>query len=360
MSESAATVPVVRFAIVGCGAISTQHVEAIRAVDGAQLVAVESASAERARASGERWGVPWTTDLGELIARDDVDAVAICTPSGLHAGQALAALRRGKHVVVEKPLALSVAEADAVISEGQRSGRLVATISQRRFEPAIRALRAAVSAGALGRIALVVGEGLYHRPQSYYDSAAWRGTVAMDGGVLMNQAIHMVDLVRWIGGPVVSVAGHIATLGHAMEAEDTATVSIRFASGALGTIVATTCAEPGFDQELRVYGDRGHVRIVKDTPVEWSLDPEAAASVPAPESAPDAARMAVTGVLAPATWGTDATGHIRQYADIVAAIREGRPPAVAGEDGRDAVAVITAAYEADRTGRAIQPGTSAR
>lgn len=348
----------VRFGLIGCGAISTQHVEAIRAVDGAELVAVESASADRARAAGERWGVPWTTDLTELLARDDVDAVSICTPSGLHAAQALAALRREKHVVVEKPLALSVVDADAVIAEGRRVGRIVATISQRRFEPIARALHDAVAVGAFGWISLVIAEGLYHRPQSYYDSAAWRGTRAMDGGVLMNQAIHMVDLVRWIGGPVTSVAAHLATVGHEMEAEDTATVSLRFASGALGSIVATTCAEPGFAQELRVYGDRGHARVVGDVAAEWVTADGTPPPTPPEAATGDDTATGAARLLAPATWGTDATGHIRQYADIVAAIGTGRRPAIGGEDGRDAVEIVTAAYEADRVGRAIPLGST--
>jgi UDP-N-acetyl-2-amino-2-deoxyglucuronate dehydrogenase len=346
---------VVRFALIGCGAISTQHIEAIAAAEGAVLVAVESSSTERARAAGERWGVPWTTDLEELLARDDVDAVAICTPSGSHAEIAVAALRHGKHVVVEKPLALSTADADAVIAEGRRADRLVATISQRRFEPIMQAVRAAVADNGFGRIALVIGEGLYHRPQSYYDSAAWRGTRAMDGGVLMNQAIHMVDLVRWIGGPVATVTGRVATIGHAMEAEDTATVGLRFANGALGSIVATTCAEPGFGQELRVYGDLGHARIVGEMAVEWSLAPGTAIALPA-DPADSAAADATTtpvGQLAPATWGTDATGHIRQYRDIVEAIRTGRAPAVTGEDGRNAVEIVAAAVEASDTGRTV-------
>ncbi|HEU4571373.1 MAG TPA: Gfo/Idh/MocA family oxidoreductase, partial [Candidatus Limnocylindrales bacterium] len=346
----------VRFGLIGCGAISTQHVEAIRAVDGAALVAVASASEERARNAGERWGVAWTTDVATLLARDDVDAVAICTPSGLHAAEALTALRQGKHVVVEKPLALTVADAEAVIAEASRVGRIVATISQRRFEPVTLALREAVEAGAFGHVSLVIAEGIYYRPQSYYDSAAWRGTRAMDGGVLMNQAIHMVDLLRWIGGPVVSVAAHTATLGHEMEAEDAATVSLRFANGALGSIIATTCAEPGFAQELRVYGDRGHARLVGDVAAEWvtadgTPDPGAVGGAVA-----DAAAAVTPDQLAPATWGTDATGHIRQYADIVAAIRDGRPPAITAEDGRDAVEIVTAAYESDRLGRAIAIG----
>ena len=339
----------VRFGLLGCGAISTQHIEAIAAVDGARLVAVASASAERARATAERHGLPWTTNLDELLARDDVDAVVICTPSGLHAAEALTALRAGRHVVVEKPLALSVEDADAIVAEARDRDRRVATISQRRFEPTMVAVRAAVDAGALGRLVLVVAEGLYHRPQSYYDSAAWRGTRALDGGVLMNQTIHMVDLIRWLGGPVVSVAAHVATLGHEMESEDTAAVRLRFASGALGQILATTCAEPGFAQELRLIGDRGHVRIVGEAAVEWVVP-----GVKPPRRATDTAGAPDADLtIAPATWGTDATGHIRQYRDIVAAIRDGRPPAIDGEDGRNAVEIVTAAVEADRTGRTV-------
>jgi UDP-N-acetyl-2-amino-2-deoxyglucuronate dehydrogenase len=336
----------IRVGLVGCGAISTQHLEAIAAVDGLALGAVMSASADRARTVGDRWGVPWTTSLDELLARDDVDAVTVCSPSGLHPSQALAALRSGRHAIVEKPIALSAEAADTVVAAGRERGLVVATISQRRFEPAVRALKAAVAAGALGRIALVLTEGLYHRPQAYYDSAAWRGTRDLDGGVLMNQAIHMIDLVRWIGGPVASVSGHIATVGHAMESEDTATVSLRFADGALGSIVATTCATPEFPPELRVYGALGHVRLVGEQAAEWDVpdvaEPPAGDDVPVP-----------AGTGATQTWGTNAVGYLRQYADFVEAVRTGRSPAVTGEDGRNAVAIIEAAYEADRDGRAV-------
>lgn len=341
----------IRFGLIGCGAISTQHIGAMEAIDGACLAAVASASADRARSTGERWGVPWTTNVDELLARDDIDAVTITTPSGLHATQALAALARDKHVLVEKPIALSVADADAVIAEGHRRDRTVATISQRRFEPAIRALHEAVATGALGRISLIIAEGLYHRPQSYYDSGAWRGTVALDGGVLMNQAIHIIDLLRWMGGPVDSVVAHVATLGHQMEAEDTASVSLRFASGALGAIVATACATPEFPVELRMYGDAGHVRIVGEEPVEWVLpgiDP------PAP------GERAEGDTSGGATWGTNAVGYVRQYTDFIGAIRDGRPPAVTGEDGRNAVELVAAAYEASRTGQVVDLRGGAR
>lgn len=342
MSDSAS----IRIGLVGCGAISTQHLEAIAVTPGLELGGVVSASAERARAVGQRWGVPWFTALDDLLGQA-VDAVTVCTPSGLHPQQALAALRAGRHVVVEKPIALSVMDADAVVREGRERGLVVATISQRRFEPAVRALRAAVEAGALGRLSLVIAEGLYLRPQSYYDSAPWRGTRDLDGGVLMNQAIHTIDLMRWIGGPVRSVAAHLATLGHTMEAEDTASVSLRFASGALGSIVATTCATPEFPVELRVYGDRGHVRLVGEAAVEWDVPRVHAPSPPVTEPA------APADIGATRTWGTNAIGYLRQYADFVEAIRSRRSPIVTGEDGRNAVEIVTAAYEADRLGQAV-------
>jgi UDP-N-acetyl-2-amino-2-deoxyglucuronate dehydrogenase len=338
----------VRFAVVGAGGIATQHIEAMQAIDGADLVAVASSSEDSARRTGERWGVEWTTDVDTVLARDDVDIVAITTPSGYHAPITLAALRAGKYVIVEKPLALSVADADEVIAESERAGRWVAGVSQRRFEPVIVALRQAVDDGALGRLALIVAESINYRPQSYYDSPAWRGTIALDGGVLLTQAIHEIDLACWLGGPVRSVAAHAATLGHRMEAPDTAAVSLQFENGTLAQIIATTCATPGFEQELRLYGDRGHVRIVGEAPAEWDIPGVAAPGVDALDPGID------PGTLAEATWGTDSIGHTRQYRDLVDAFREGRRPAITATEARAAIAVIAAAHESARTGRTIE------
>ena len=335
-----------RVGLFGAGAISTQHLEAIEALDGIDLAGVVSRSTERARSLGERLGVPWSTHPEDLLAREDIDLVSICTPSGMHASQALAALRAGKHVVIEKPVALSVADAEAVVREGEDRGLTIAVISQRRYEPVVRALKVAVDDGRLGRIIMIIAEGLYHRPQSYYDSAAWRGTRDLDGGVLMNQAIHTVDLLRWIGGPVASVTGHVATLGHRMESEDTAAVSLRFESGALGMIAATTCVTPEQPVELRVYGDQGHVRLVGEAPAEWEVP-----GTPAPVAED---RPADRGVGTTRTWGTSSVGFLRQYEDIVDAIRSGRPPAVGGREGRDAVELITAAYQADQSGHTVE------
>jgi UDP-N-acetyl-2-amino-2-deoxyglucuronate dehydrogenase len=341
--------PVLTVGLVGAGAISTQHLEAIAAVDGLRLGGVAGASGERARSIGERNGVPWTTELDRLLDQPDIDAVAILSPSGLHSSQAIAALERGKHVLVEKPIALSVADADAVVETAERRGLTLATVSQRRFEPAVRALREAVADGALGTVALILAEGIYVRPQSYYDSAAWRGTIALDGGVLMNQAIHVVDLIRWIGGPVRSVSGHVATRTHVMEAEDAACVSLEFASGAVGSVIATTSAEVETPTELRIHGEAGHVRLVGDRAAEWEV-PGRAAPVAEPSAGGDGSTAPVA-----ATWGTTSAGYVQQYRDFLDAIRNRRPPAVTGRDGRNAVEIVVAAYESSRTGRAVRP-----
>ncbi len=338
--------------LIGAGAISTQHLEALDAIPGARIAGVASASADKARAAGERWNVPWTTDIDELLAREDVDVVAIATPSGLHPGQALAALRHGKHVLVEKPIALSNVDAREVVEEARRRGLVAGTVSQRRFEPVVRAVRDAVAEGAIGRVSIVVAEGFYLRPQSYYDSAAWRGTIDLDGGVLMNQAIHTIDLLRWIGGPVASVAANVATIGHRMEAEDTATVSLRFASGALGAILATTCAETERPTELRIHGDSGHIRLVGEDVAEWAV-PDRERPVA------DTKAGAVGIAAATATWGTNAVGYVRQYTDFLEAIRDGRAPAVTAEDGAAAVEIVLAAYESSRTGAAVAIGGGA-
>ncbi|HET9852831.1 MAG TPA: Gfo/Idh/MocA family oxidoreductase [Candidatus Limnocylindrales bacterium] len=335
------------FGLIGAGAISTQHLEALDAIPGARIAAIASASSDKAKAAGERWGVPWTTNIDELLARADVDAVSIATPSGLHPGEALAALRHGKHVLVEKPIALSNAGARQVVEEAKRRGLVAGTVSQRRFEPTVRAVRDAVTGGALGKVAMVVAEGFYFRPQSYYDSAPWRGTIELDGGVLMNQAIHTIDLLRWIGGPVDRVSANVATIGHQMEAEDTASVSLRFASGALGAILATTCAATELPTELRIHGERGLIRLVGEDVAEWE--------VPDRAKPPADAKAGADGVAAAtATWGTNAVGYVRQYTDFIAAIRDGHAPAVTAEDGAAAVEIVLAAYQSSRTGAAVE------
>ena len=342
-----------RFAIAGSGMIARYHAEAIARVPGARLVAVCRSDSHRAAEAAAHFGVPCEPSYTALLARDDVDAVCICTPSGLHADQAIAAARAGKHVLVEKPMALTLAGADAAIAACRAADVRLGVALQRRTDPSFRAVKTAIDYDRLGRMVLGNVSIPYIRPQEYFDSAAWRGTWALDGGgALMNQGIHLVDLLLWFMGDVDEVHAHVATLAHAIEVEDCVTATLRFASGALGTIAATTAAAPGYPHRIELYGDGGGIQIEGEHVVR------AESTVPGREAlaglgqAP--AKEVVAGVGASPT-GMSAEGHVRVVADLVEAVLERRAPLVPGEEGRRALALVLAVYESARTGRAISP-----
>ncbi|HUG52974.1 MAG TPA: Gfo/Idh/MocA family oxidoreductase, partial [Vicinamibacteria bacterium] len=262
--------PEIRLAIVGAGVVARYHAQAIAAAPGTRLVATCRADPSKAAAAEAEFGVPCETDYDALLARPDLDAVCICTPSGAHAAQTVAAARAGKHVLVEKPMALTLEDADAMIEAADGAGVRLGVALQRRTEPAYQAVRGAIAAGALGRLVMGLALVPYHRGQAYYDSAAWRGTWAQDGGgALMNQGIHIVDLLLWFLGDVEEVQAHSATVAHAIEVEDNAVATLRFKSGALGSIVATTAAAPGFPHRVEVYGTRGGVQLEAEAVVRW-------------------------------------------------------------------------------------------
>jgi UDP-N-acetyl-2-amino-2-deoxyglucuronate dehydrogenase len=335
------------FAIVGTGMVARYHAQAIAQTPGTRLATLVASSPERAAEAATRFGAPCTHDLAAALARPDVDVVCICTPSGLHAEQALAATRAGKHILVEKPLALSLADADAMIAAAREAGVLLAVALQRRTEPDFVAVHAAIAEGAMGRMVMGSVNVPYLRPQSYYDSAAWRGTWALDGGgALMNQGVHLVDLLLWLMGDVAEVRASMATLAHAIEVEDCVSATLRFTSGALGAITATTAAAPGFPHRVEVYGERGGVQIEGEGIVRWNTS--------------DGPRRAEGG-LADAGAGASPTGistvgHTRLLADLAEAICTGRAPLVPGEEGRRSLATVLAVYESARTGSVVRPG----
>ncbi|MFZ5816509.1 MAG: Gfo/Idh/MocA family protein [Bacillota bacterium] len=330
-----------RVGIIGYGSIGKVHEEVLSHCEGVTVAAIAGRSA--ARPPGLT--ADWHADYRELLRRPDIDLVVICTPSGLHGPQALEALEAGKHVVIEKPMALRLDEARAVIGCARRRGLFLSVISQRRMEPPHRYLKEAIASGRLGRP--VLGEALvrWYRPQSYYDSADWRGTLALDGGALMNQGIHLVDLLLWLMGPVTSVSAHTATRTHRMEAEDTATASLRFESGALGLIAATTAAHPGFPAELNLFFERGSVLLSGSQVLRWEVP-----DLPPPPKA----EPATGGASDPRAIGN--AGHLAQWQEILDALRYRRRPLVAGEDGLAALALVLAIYESSQTGRAVRPG----
>ncbi|MEO7911028.1 MAG: Gfo/Idh/MocA family oxidoreductase [Roseiflexaceae bacterium] len=341
------------FAILGTGMVARYHATAIERTPGARLVAVGRSDPARAEETATQFGVPCLTDYTALLARADVDAVCICTPSGMHAEQTIAAARAGKHVLVEKPLALTLADADAMIAACEQAGVRLGVALQRRTEPEFQHVQAAIAAGELGRIVLGSISMPYLRLQSYYDSADWRGTWALDGGgALINQGIHLVDLLLWLIGDAAEVRATAATLTHAIEVEDCVTATLRFTNGALGSITATTAAAPGFPHRVEIYGDRGGVQIEGEQIVRWE---GGGAQEPRTDTR-TVNREPVAAGAGASPAGIGAIGHTRLLEDFVAAIRDRRNPLASGREGRRSLALVLAIYEAARTGRAVRPG----
>jgi predicted dehydrogenase len=281
-----------------------------------------------------------------------VDAVSICTPSGFHAEPALAAFEAGKHVLVEKPMEITLEKADQMIAAAERTDRRLGVIFQNRFNPAAQYLKAAVDAGKLGQLTLGEASLKWYRPPDYFRSAGWRGTWALDGGgALMNQGIHFVDLLLWVMGPVQSVTAYADTLLHSIEVEDTVVASLRFQSGALGVMEATTTAFPGLSDRLEIVGTQGSVCIESGQLRFKYFADEDGTEVGFYGLKPDHGWRAAREVLL-----TGEGGHVAQIADFCSAVREGRPPAVDGREGRRSLALITAIYESARTGREVIVG----
>jgi UDP-N-acetyl-2-amino-2-deoxyglucuronate dehydrogenase len=342
------------FAIVGCGMIARFHVRALGEVPGARVAALVSRSPERARAMADELGLSChlDSDLAAVLARPDVDAVIVTTPSGAHLEPAIAAANAGKHVVVEKPLEITSRRCDRIIAACDANRVKLCTIFPSRFSDANRALKSAVDTGRFGRLTLGETTCKWWRSQQYYDEGGWKGTQALDGGgALMNQAIHNVDLLLWLMGPAVRVCGFTATLAHErIEVEDTAVACLQFANGALGVIQATTSVYPGLPKTVAIHGDRGTVVVEQEDVLRWELTPE----VPEDRAVRDrfAARVNASGGASnPAAISHQ--GHARQLADFVAAVRNNTPPAVDGREGKRAVALIEAIYRSAATGQAV-------
>ena len=337
------------FGIVGAGVISATHAEAIAMVPGARLAAVTDTSPESARRIADAHGCAAEPDLGSLLARDDVDIVTVCVPSGLHAEVGVAAAAAGKHVVVEKPIDVSLEAADRLIRAAEAAGVKLTVISQHRFDPGLAELRSLIDDGVLGRLLFGEATTKWYRSQAYYDSAAWRGTWALDGGSLMNQGIHYVDLLLACLGPVAEVTAITATQTHEIEVEDISLALLRFRSGAVGTLTSSTSAFPGFPQRLEVTGTGGTVVLEDGEIVRRGLfgeRPAAAGEKRPSEPAAGASNPAI-----------GATAHAGQFADFIEAIEQRREPWPSARDGRAALEVVLAVYQSARDGRAIElPG----
>lgn len=333
----------IRFAILGTGMVARYHREAILMNEdqGAALVAVVHNDHARFLSIAEEFGAPCISEQ-EMLERPDIDAVCICTPSGQHADQTVAAAEAGKHVLVEKPIALTLEDADRMIAACRRAGVRLGVVFQRRAEPLFQRIHEAVEAGDLGSLTLGAVTLPYFRGQLYYDSGAWRGTWALDGGgVLMNQGIHLVDLLLWYMGDPVEVQAFAGTLHREIEVEDVAAAILRFAGGSVATIAATTTAEPGFPHRIELYGTGGGIQVEGEAVTRWVLARPESAHVQPYQATP------ATGVGAGGDpRGISASGHTKIVADFIQAIRENRPPMADGSEGRRSLATILSIYEA--------------
>ncbi|MGI5131649.1 Gfo/Idh/MocA family protein [Pseudonocardia sp. CA-107938] len=346
----------IRFAVLGAGVIGKVHAKALAELaDVARLAVVVDTDLAKAQALAEQYGARASDDLDAVLADDQVDAVTICTPSGLHADGAVSALEAGKHVVVEKPLDVTLAAADRVIDAEKRTGKTVAVISQHRFDHSTEKVLAAVAAGRLGTLTSAVASHAWWRGQTYYDSGDWRGTWALDGGgAIMNQTVHTIDLLCATMGTPVEVFAYTACLAHErIEVEDTAVAVVKFASGALGMIHGTTAAYPGLDASLRVYGSKGSAVISDDELVFVHETVGEAAEIGMPEGA---AANQVTAEDHDVVVHGLGLAHRAQLADFVDAVTTGRAPRVGTTQARTALSVILALYESASTGRPVQIG----
>lgn len=336
-----------KFALIGCGRIAKRHAEllGLGQIAGAKLVAVCDAVEERARAFGDKYNVPWYPDMHAMMAKEDIDVVSILTPSGLHAENLLAVAPYKKHVVVEKPMALSLDDADAMIRACDENDIRLFVVKQNRFNVPVQKLREARAAGRLGKLVLGTVRVRWCRTQSYYDQDSWRGTWALDGGVLANQASHHIDLLEWMMGKVDSVFAKATTALVDIEAEDTAVVVLKFTNGALGIIEATTAARPkDLEGSISVLGEHGTVEIggfaVNKMKV-WNF------TKPLPG---DEEVMEKFSVNPPNVYGF---GHQAYYENVVDCIKGGKVHLVDGLEGRKSLELITAIYESIETGKEV-------
>jgi predicted dehydrogenase len=337
----------VSIGLLGAGNISETHARAAHAIAGVEVVAVYGDNHTRAAALATSVGAAAYDDLERFLDHRPMEIVAIGSPSGLHAQQAIAAVRRGLHVLVEKPLDIAVERIDALIAEAESVGVRAGVFFQDRLRSDVLKIKALIDAGHLGTPVLASGRVKWYRPAEYYSQSRWRGTWALDGGgALMNQGIHTADLMLWLFGPVARVTARTATRVHRIEVEDTMAAVLEFTNGALGVLETATSVYPGFARRLELTGSNGTVvleddRLVtvalKEQPVDMILT--AAAATPSESTSSPTV--------------SDASAHQRVLEDFIHAIHSGRRPACDAVEGRRSVELVEAMYRSARQDRTV-------
>jgi predicted dehydrogenase len=340
----------IRIALIGCGRIAQRHSDLLgtNQIAGAKLAAVCDVIKDRAQRMGSKHNVPWYSDMDEMMRAEggNIDVVAVLTPSGLHAEQVVHLAAYNKHIIVEKPMALSIDDADAMIRACYLRGIKLFVVKQNRFNLPVQCLRRAMESGRFGKLVLGTVRVRWCRRQDYYDQDAWRGTWAYDGGVLANQASHHVDLLQWMMGNVQSVFAKSRTALVKTETEDTAIATVQFDNGALGIIEATTATRPkDLEGSISILGENGTVEIggfAVNKIKTWQFTEEL------PE---DKDVFDKYSVNPPNVYGF---GHQAYYEHVVDSLERNVPALVDGIEGRKSVELLSALYESIETGREIQ------
>ena len=336
-----------RFGIIGLGGIAEMHAEVIALLENSTLVACFDTDDTRAAQFCNRFGgTPYPT-IDAFLAHSGLDIVTVCTPSGLHLNGAVKAARAGKHLLVEKPLEITIERCDQIIQAAAENNVKLAGIFPSRFYAPVKVIKKAVDEGKFGRIVLADAYVKWYREHAYYDTSNWKGTWKYDGGgALMNQSIHAIDLLQWFMGPVSKVCSFSGTMVHEqIEVEDTAVATLQFENGAFGVIEGTTGAYPGSPKKIEISGSQGHVILEEGNITVWDFAEET------PED--DNIRKdfvnqtpSIGGAADPKAIGI--YGHQLQFVDLLAAIEEDRDPFIDGLEARKAVEIIQAIYKSSR------------
>ena len=334
-----------RVALLGCGRISRNHFDAIAKVDGLSVSAVCDVVGQRAKEAGDKLGVPWFTSYETMLREAPCEVVTIATPSGLHPAHGILAAKAAKHVVCEKPMAITLASADELVHACDDANVKLFVVKQNRLNPPVQLLKRAMDKGRFGKIYLANTTVRWTRPQEYYDQAPWRGTWEFDGGAFMNQASHYVDLMQWLVGPVESVIAKTATLARKIEAEDTGVAVLRFRSGALGCIEVTMLTYPkNLEGSITILGEKGTAKIggtAVNKVEHWEF-----ADADADDALVEASNTNPTSVYG--------FGHEGYYRNVLSVLRGEAVADTDGRGGRKSLELILGIYQSARTGGEVQ------
>ncbi|MCC3359525.1 Gfo/Idh/MocA family protein [Bacillus sp. REN16] len=336
----------IKIGVVGSGSISNTHIKSINEVSNAELVAIYSRNKETVQKMADTYNLKAYTDYRDFLTNAGIDMVAIVTPSGTHAELGIAAAKAGKHVVVEKPIDITIEKTNKLIEACKNNNVILSCIFQHRFDEAVQDVKKVLKEGEFGQLNFGAARTTIYRAQEYYDSGAWRGTWELDGGgALINQSVHYIDLLLYVMGPVDEVYAYTATRAHErIEVEDIAVATVKFKSGALGLIEGNTTAYPGFSTTLDIFGSNGSVIIENDHVKEWKFK-----SGLEYENKQNIVEKNVSSNIV-------ASNHsfVRQYTDIVQAIIENRKPLVTGEEAKKSLELILAIYQSAKEGRPVK------